>query len=319
MISMGEKDQGQNWRERLSQWASQTGQRAADEARSLSNKVSESTLLQQARANLEASPLWSETSRMADRIKASEAWQQVEDTAQRAAAGSRFAAQRVGARVEQLQREAETLLAALEKAQVSPEDRDVVVLSAVQAFEKAGPHLDLLADAFVVGSIQEAGAGLASVQGGALVFVPPDGPVRGQLRVSRFVGQAARLAVGGHLGAYVAALYAPRDLVVRPLQWRGAGLGLVALSLGFFRATGPEPGAEAAGGWLLELSAGVGLGIPLVSDLSAFELEEVDLAAYSLSADESAKIESALSQAPDRAARRRVARMLSRDPEAKPG
>lgn len=298
-----------SWRDLQSQpWfqrAQAAGLRAADDVRAWSQRIAESEAVRDTRARLEASPMWRETQRASERVRASEAWQQLEASAERAADGARGAARSAGARLQDVQRNLEALVSAVERAGRDPADRAEVLAAAVDAFERVGGQLDLLADGVAVGFLQEAGAGVASVQGTELFFVPPDGPVRAQLRVSRIVGQSARLAVGGQVGGYVAALYGPRERLVRPVDRRGADLGLLVASLGFFR------GEDGTAGWLFELAAGAALGIPFLSDMSAFELEEVSLASYALTPEEAGPIEEALAQAPDRPHRRRVAHLLT--------
>lgn len=353
---MAKDDEPEDWRARLGGWAERArdnakawaeqaetvieqvgrspyvervtdaGRRAGEEVQAFTRRIAESEALRSARETLEQSPLWVETARAAEKVRASEAWQQLESAAERAGSSTRDAARSAAERLTKVQQDAETVLAALDRAAKNADDRTTVLAAAAEAFERVGPQLDLLADAVAVGTLQEAGAGVASLQGNELVFVPADGPVRAQLRVSRVVGQSARLAVGGQVGAYAAAFYGPRALMIRPLDRRGADLGLIALSLGFFQVRGqrrpdePEGSAEPrAAGWLVELAAGVALGIPLISDLSAFELEEVVLTAYSLTEAEAEPFEAALARAPDRGQRRRVARLLGRDARAKPG
>lgn len=326
---MSDPGETEGWRSRLRGWAGRASA-AADEARAWSRRMVESERVREARERLAASPVWLETARAAGRVRQSDAWKRVEESASRAAERARETARGAGDRLERARHELEALVGALDRAGRAPDDRATVLRSAVEAFERAGPHLDLLADAVAVGVLQEAGAGVASIQGTELLFVPADGPVRAQLRVARIIGQSARLAVGGQVGGYVAAFYGPRDLMVRPLDRRGADLGVLVASLGFFRATasahgsvdpaaGPPTRQRCAGGWIVELAAGAALGIPILSDLSAFELEEVGLASYSLTAAEAEPIDSALAQAPDRPQRRKVALLLARDVGAKPG
>lgn len=280
-------------------------------------KEASSAALGAAAARIQATPMWSGASRAVERARGSEAWQQLEAAAERAGSGARDAAVSAAGSVDKFRRDAQSLLGAIERASQEGASREEVIEAAAEAFDVVGGQFDLLADAVGVGAIGEAGVGLASVRGTELVFVPPDGPVRAQLRISRIVGQSARLAAGGHVGAYAAVYYGPREQLLRPLERRGADMGLVALSMGFFQAR-PERGEGRLAGWLFELSAGAGIGIPLLSDLSAFELEEVPLGTYSLSPAESERIEGAIARSPDRAQRRRVARLLTRDANSNP-
>lgn len=325
-----------DWRARLQGWAQKAGDTLEDLKKSpVAERVSQAGRIASAqmsdtaervsdigkRATSQAKnwAVWKETGRITEQIRESPAWKQIEARAQQVRSGTQSMARETGQRLEKLQHEAESLFSALDEVGKVAGNRAAALRLATQIFEQAGPHLDLLADAVAVGSAQEAGVGLASFQGTEVYFVPPDGPVRAQLRVHRIVGQTARLAVGGQMGAYVAAFYGPRDLLTRSLERRGADLGLIALSLGFFQATATESKTPRAGGWLMELAAGLSLGIPIISDLSAFELEEVPLASYSLDNKESAAIEEALAQSPDRSLRRNVARRLAGDADGKAG
>ncbi len=283
--------------------------RVAEGARSWSRRVAESVALAEARARLAGAPVWEETSRAAAWVRGTEAWRQLEQASLRARERARAA----GERVNEARAELEALIEAVNEAQTDPSDRARVLRAAATAFERAAPQLDLLADAVAVGFVRELGAGMATVDGTEVLFVPADGPVRARVRVSRVVGRAARLEVGGHVGGYVAAFYGPRSQLVSPVARRGANLGLLIASLGFFRGT------EGITGWMFELSAGAALGVPILSDLSAFELEEVVLAAYALDPAEAERFEAALAAAPDRPRRRHVTRLLARDPHAKPG
>ncbi|MBX2810607.1 MAG: hypothetical protein KTR25_02305 [Myxococcales bacterium] len=303
-----------NWRSRLQEWAQKAENTLQDFRHSEAvERVSSAGRL----ASRQVTEMWKETSKVAEQVRASDAWQAIEIRAEKVRSNTQAMARETGQRFEKAQKDIEKLLATLDEAGRYPDERARVIHLATQAFELAGPYLDLLADAVAVGSVQEAGVGLASLQGTELYFVPPDGPVRAQLRVHRMVGQTARLAVGGQVGTYVAALYGSRDLLVRNMHRRGADLGLIALSLGFFRATAMESTLHHAGGWLVELAAGLSFGIPILSDMSTFELEEISLSIYSLENEESAAIEEAIAQAPDRSMRRAVARRLAGDPDGK--
>lgn len=291
---------------------------AADEVRAWSDRVAKSPALAAARAALEQSAPFRELTALAARARETEAWAQLERAAERADQARQTAVQRAQEQVEWARTHIEIIAGAIDAAESHPQDREVVLAAAARAFESVGSQLDMLADAVGIGSLREAGAGLTSLQGTEIIYVPADGPVRAQLRVSRLAGQAARLALGGQVGAHIVGYYGPRAAVVRPMSRRGGDLGLIALSLGFFRGL-PERGGGAIGGWLMELSAGVGLGIPVLSDLSGFELEEIPLATYSLTEAEAEPFDAALAAAPDRPHRRGIARMLMRDVDGKPG
>ncbi|MEL6189588.1 MAG: hypothetical protein AAFU79_33610, partial [Myxococcota bacterium] len=252
----------------------------------------------------------------AERIRSSKEWQQLEETARRAAESTRSAASSAGERIEQVRREAEIVLDALDEVAHHAGDRELVLAATARLLERVGPQLDLLADGVVIGTLQEAGAGVAALRGTEILYVPADGPLRAHLRVNRVEGRAARLAIGGQIGAYVGALYAPRQVLLERFLRRGAELGLLLLSIRFFRLESSHEEMPGGCGWLLELSAGVSIGL---SDLGAFEIEDTALAQYQLEPEEAAILDAALAQAPDAAARRRVARLLARDAEGKPG
>lgn len=322
------KDEGPNWTERLralgeraEKEARALGERAEKEARALGERAS-TTLRDVAehpygQAASEAGQRAAAASQQAaERIRATAEWQQLEATARKAAETTRSAAGSAQESIEQVRREAEVVLDALDEVGRHADDRALVLGAAARLLDRVGPQLDLVADAVVVGTLQEAGIGVAALRGTEIIYVPGDGPLRAHLRVSRTEGRSARLAVGGQVGAYVGAMYAPREILLERLLRRGAELGLVLLSMRFFRLESAVERAAQGSGWLLELSAGVSIGL---SEIGAFEIEENLLAQYQLEPEEAEILDAALAKAPDAAARRRVARLLARDAEGKPG
>lgn len=187
-----------------------------------------------------------------------------------------------------------------------PDDADALARRFDEALETIGPQLDRACRAVSVGVIRRAGAGVSHLSGQALTYVRPEGPIRAQIRYSELSGRVAALSLGTSAGGFAACLYGERATLLDPLTYRGADAGLFLASIGVFRATGPS-GTERAHGWLLGIGAGVGLGVPLVSEVSGFEWSEFRRSAQALSTAQSRPLEARLEAAPDRKVRRRAA------------
>jgi hypothetical protein len=121
-------------------------------------------------------------------------------------------------------------------------------------------------------------------------------------------GRGARLAAGAARLAYAGSLYGEAPQLAEPLTRRGADVGVALAGFRFFRAVSPE--RRAVAGWWLVISAGLNIGVPILSDLGAFELADASLGEHPLTDAEVARIEAALAAAPDRAWRRGVAQRL---------
>lgn len=179
----------------------------------------------------------------------------------------------------------------------------------VEGLSAVRSHLDREATAVALGTLTGGGAGVAYLFGTELFYLRPDGPLQGHLRVNQINGREAHLAAGASSGAYAACFYGPREALARPMRRRGADVGIIVASLAFVRLDAPGTDKR-AGGWMLGLSLGVGLGIPLLSSISALELHETPLAGHKLGRAEAEKLERILGEAPDRPWRRRIAAAL---------
>ncbi|MEQ8280953.1 MAG: hypothetical protein RMA76_36260 [Deltaproteobacteria bacterium] len=179
----------------------------------------------------------------------------------------------------------------------------------VRALSGLEGQLDREATAVAIGYLGGGGVGVSQMAGTEIFYLRPDGPVRGQLRVSTVSGQVARLAFGASTGAYAACFYGDRDVLSRPTRRRGADVEILVASIGFFRVESHRDDRRAAG-WMVGLGAGVGLGVPILSELSGFDLTEAVQGSFPLDARDAATIEAVVKSAPDRGVRRRIAQAL---------
>ncbi len=237
------------------------------------------------------------------------------DVFQRAKEATEAARARLGsaaAEVQEVARDAgETariVITALASAPNDLDDEDALAMRFQSALEPLAQQLDREAQAVAIGYLGRRGIGVAEVMGTEIFYLRPDGPVRAQLRVNTISGRVARLAMGASTGAYVACLYGPRDALSRPTQRRGGDVGVMVASIGFFRAT--AAGERVAHGWMVGVNAGLGLGIPILSDLVAFEFNEQLQGGFALSKARSDAIEAIIQGAPDRSGRRQMAMRL---------
>ncbi|MEM7677586.1 MAG: hypothetical protein AAF449_16425 [Myxococcota bacterium] len=203
---------------------------------------------------------------------------------------------------------AKTVITNLAAAPAELEDEGALVQRFSDALQPLSGQLDREANAIAIGYLGRSGIGVAEMTGTEMFYLRSDGPVRAQLRVSAMSGRAARLAAGASTGAYLACFYGPRDALSRPLHRRGGDVGVMIASIGFFKAT--AGGNRTAQGWMVGLSAGVGLGIPILSDLVAFELEDTPQGGFALDKSRSSSIEEMIASAPDRLRRRQLAQRL---------
>lgn len=201
---------------------------------------------------------------------------------------------------------ARVVLGNIARAADEAPDADKLVDRYVNALSIVAPQMDAKADALGVGRIGEAGAGVANLDGMELLYVRGRRP---QIRVSQLFGKAARLALGASAGAYVACLYGDPIALSHATTRRGADIDIVLASIGFFRATSAI-GQSKASGWMVGLSAGVDVGVPLLGELSAFQFEERIIGRADLTGRHVERIEAALAVAPDRSVRRRIAKAL---------
>ena len=231
----------------------------------------------------------------------------------RAARAARDLSDRVarGAReqAEKAQEAAQKLVIALGGATGDADSAEATLSRFVEGISAVRSQLDREATAVAVGSLTGGGAGVAHLIGTELFYLRPDGPLQGHLRVSQITGREAHLAAGASSGGYAACFYGPREALARPMRRRGADVGIIVASLAFLRLDAPGTDKR-AGGWMLGLSLGVGLGVPILSSLSAVELHETPLAGHKLERAAAKKLETLLSEAPDRPWRRRIAQAL---------
>jgi len=240
-------------------------------------------------------PWWDRIQRAADDVRSGRWAADAREKAQRAAKSAQDNAAR--------------WVLLFQQVQEAPDDAEALALRLDEALETLGPQLDRHCNAIAVGLVRRAGAGLSHLSGQSLTFVRPDGPIRAQIRYSELSGRTAALALGTSAGGFAACLYGPRASLLDPLTYRGADAGLFMASIGVFRAA-PKSGGDRASGWLLGVGAGVGLGIPVISDLSGFEWEELAPTAHSLPTAISRPIETRIDGSPDRKVRRRAAMAL---------
>ena len=241
-------------------------------------------------------------------IGSSEVFQRAKQTTDAARVRIETAAAEVQDRAQQVGETARIVISALASAPADLHDEAALVKRFRTALDPLAGQLDSQAHAVAIGYLAQQGAGVADVTGTEMFYLRPDGPVRAQLRVNSIRGRVARLAIGASTGAYVACFYGPRDALSRPTHRRGGDVGVMVASIGFFRAT--AAGARVARGWMVGLSAGLGLGIPILSDLQAFEFYEHLEGGFSLEKGRSEPVEAIIQRAPDRVRRRQLAERL---------
>lgn len=212
-------------------------------------------------------------------------------------------------RAEKAQEAAQKLAIALGGVARDADSPEATLSRFVEGISAVRPQLDREATAVAIGTLTGGGAGLAHLFGNELFYLRPDGPLQGHLRVSQVSGREAHLAAGASSGAYAACFYGPREALARPMRRRGADVGIIVASLGFLRLDVPGT-SQRAGGWMLGLSFGVGLGVPILSSLSAIELNESPVAGHKLDRTSAKKLESILAEAPNRNWRRKIALAL---------
>lgn len=176
-----------------------------------------------------------------------------------------------------------------------------------QALAAVAPQLDKEAIAVALGSLSDAGVGKKEGSGLEVLYVRPEPPLRGLIRVSRTRSRSLKLAMGSSAGGYAACYYGDRKALLQPFSRQGGDVELLVASLGAFRVRSDK---GAAAGWLVSLRPGLDLGVPILSNFSGFELDESPLGGFSLSSGEAEPLEKAIQQAPDRSNRRAIAQAL---------
>lgn len=222
----------------------------------------------------------------------------------------RSVAERASSTARDLGVQARRILQMLEHVSDEASDLPRVRERFIEAIKILATQLDAHADAYVIGYLGEGGIALQRVSGVEILYLR-GGPGPARLRVSRIEGRGARLSAGAAKSAYAGCFYGARELLAQPLTRRGGDVGVAVAAFHFLRATAANA-SEAAGGWLVALSAGINVGIPIISDLGAFELAETTIADHPLTPEDTAEIEAALSPAPDRGWRRGLAQSLTR-------
>jgi hypothetical protein len=258
----------------------------------------------------------------AEELEKSEAWGQaknvveagrdaVRTATERAASSARVAAERASSSVRDVRDQATRLVELLRSIGEHATDRAHLVDRFVEAAPGVAPQLDSAARAVVIGVLGEAGVGVHTLTGTELRYVRALGAEGARLVVSRLEGRGARLSAGAATSAYAGCLYGDPAVLAGQLRRRGADVGVAVAGFTFFRAEDPRDADARAGGWWVSLNAGLNLGIPILSDLAAWELDEVELGHVPLDAEDVDRIEAALSAAPDRGMRRSVAEKLA--------
>lgn len=244
---------------------------------------------------------------LSDQLGETEAWAKVRSAADAARTKTQDVAKGAKQKAQDAAATAQTLIASIVSAPNELDDPQALARRFLQALESVKPQIDKEAGAIAIGFLMGGGAGVAGMSGTELYYLRADGPLQAQLRVSQVSGREARLSVAASTGAYVACFYGPREVLARPARRRGADAELLVASLGLLRL---DAGGKKACGWMVGLAAGVGLGIPILSNFSAFEFEEQPIGGVKLSSSESRAIEALIEGAQDRSWRRRAARAL---------
>ncbi len=266
------------WLQKAQAWAQETGTKLQDNAAELSNQLGET-----------------------------EAWSKVRAAADSARVKTQDAAQAARSKAQDAAATAQKLIASLGNAQGDLDNPEALAQRFLEALQSVDGQIDQGANAVAIGYLSGGGAGIAGMAGTEIFYLRPDGPVQAHLRVNQVTGKYARLSVGASTGAYVACFYGPREVLGRPARRRGADAELLVASLGFLKL---DAGDKRACGWMAGLAAGVGLGIPILSNFGAFEFEEQPMGGVKLSTSESQPIEDIINHATDRNWRRRIARAL---------
>lgn len=244
-------------------------------------------------------------------LQQSQAFARARERAEGVRAQVMEAAGKTSERAQQMGLIARKLIGTLNTAATDAQDRDRFVRNVTERMKDVAPQTDGKAAALGFGYLAEAGAGVASTTGTEILFVRPAGGDPGLLKVSRIEGKSARLALGASSSAYAVSLYGEPLVLRSGGKRRGADVEILVASIGFFRVTSALADNEhRASGWLVGLGAGLNIGVPILSDVTAFELSEQILHKITLTDAEVQAMEEALAEAPDRTTRRKIARAL---------
>ena len=247
----------------------------------------------------------------AKQIQESDAFAKAKEVAESARDKVLEAAEKTSEKAQKMSATAKRLVGALNTAATDCQQRDAFVASITALLPDVAPQLDQKAQALGFGYLAEAGAGVAGVTGVEVLYVRPADGERPLLKVARMEGKSARLAVGASSNAYATCLYGDAVVLKSATKRRGADVEVLVASLGFFSVSSAMAAPnQRAGGWLAGLGAGLNIGIPILSDLTAFEIEEQIIEKITLTDEEVKAIEEAIKDAPDRSTRRKIAKAL---------
>lgn len=232
--------------------------------------------------------------------------EQLRQAATRASSQVRIAVDRASTNAKEISAQVLHVVRMLDEAAERAESREEIVERFIEAGPLVASQLDARAPAIAIGTLGESGVGVQDVDGVELRYVRGDTPA---LVVTKISGRGARLAAGVSRMVYAGCLYGDREVLAAPLSRRGADVGVAIAGFRFFRASTDD--GRAAGGWWVAMMAGLNLGIPILSELGAFELKDQSPFAHPLTSEHVERIERALAEAPDRGWRRAMAESLA--------
>lgn len=176
-----------------------------------------------------------------------------------------------------------------------------LVVPLAHALEGVCGQLDGEARAVAVGLFRQSGVGRSQVDGSRITYVRPEGPARGQIRLGDVFGTSTALSAGVAATGFAACLYGERTALMEPLRWRGGDAGVLVASVGFFRADFEpvRPHVDTPVGWSIGVELGLGLGLPILSEIGGFDVRERVVGSGMISR-EAEPLEQVLSRAPDR-------------------
>jgi hypothetical protein len=223
----------------------------------------------------------------------------------------REAAEKTSEKAKQMSLTAKKLVGVLNSAAVECQNRDAFVKSITETLPEVAAQFDSQANALGIGFLAEAGAGLAGATGIEVLYVRKSDGERAVLKVSRTEGKSVRAAIGASSNAYAVSLYGEPVVLKSATKRRGADVDVLVASIGFFSITSAMAAPDQrSGGWFAGLGAGLNIGIPILSDLTAFEIEEQIIEKITLTDEEVEALEKAVETAPDRSTRRKIAKAL---------
>ncbi len=248
----------------------------------------------------------------AQKIQESEAFAKAKEVAESARQQVVEAAEKTSEKAQKMSATAKKLVATLNTAATDCKDRDAFIKHlATNVLPDVAGQMDAKARALGIGYLAEAGAGVAGVTGVEVMYVRPHENERGMLKVARMEGRSARLAIGASSNAYAICLYGEPVVLKSATKRRGADVEVLVASIGFFSVTSAMAAPDQrAGGWLAGIGAGLNIGIPILSDLTAFEIEEQIIEKFTLTDAEVKDLEDAVQAAPDRSTRRKIAKAI---------